>query len=582
MRMGLDVFERKFFVALMVVLAGCGGGGGGTEDTPDGGTGGASDPADTVAPTVLSHTPSTGEVERGAEVAVTFAEAMDPASVDAVAFRLVGADTQEQINGTVSYDPVTRRAKLVPSERLALLASYTAHVSTEVADVAGNRMEQDYTWSFRTADGVWSAAAKLEEAYAEEGSSPVIATDARGDMTALWSAKDPNSGFHAIWTRRYSSSQGWSAAQVLSLPGPNAVLPQAKVDQNGNVLAVWGQNSDIWSAQYINGQGWQAAARIEVEGGAAQFPELAMDGDGNAIAIWAQQINHSQYAQRDAWAATFTPSTGWQAPQRLGGIKNGNVYGQASDPSIAFDEAGNAVAVWVQSADDNPVWFARYSKVGGWGSAQSVGATRIGDPANARVAIASTGEVIALWNTFVYAGGPYRFDLWAARLPAGEVWDTPLQLETDDAGSALFADLASDGQGRVHAVWVQYLSDYTSDILMRTVDSSTGWGASFVVSSHASEFHQQRHPSIVVDPAGNVMVAWSGYGSGADAENEGVFARRYDVAAGWRPIVRITAAGSGPAANVKLGLGTHGDIGATWTQLDEFRSDGPTWAARFQ
>lgn len=106
---------------------------------------------DTTPPTVLATTPAKGatNIAMYNPIQVTFSEAMAPDTINGTTFTLrIGANAQ--IFGAVTYDPVTRTAKLTPSTLLSSRTTYTARISTGVTDLAGNNLAQDLTWTFTT------------------------------------------------------------------------------------------------------------------------------------------------------------------------------------------------------------------------------------------------------------------------------------------------------------------------------------------------------------------------------------------------------------------------------------------------
>ncbi|MGD8641919.1 MAG: Ig-like domain-containing protein [Gammaproteobacteria bacterium] len=54
------------------------------------------------------------------------------------------------VTGTISYDDVTDTVTFTPFERLACNTTHTATLTTAVTDLAGNALENDYTWAFTT------------------------------------------------------------------------------------------------------------------------------------------------------------------------------------------------------------------------------------------------------------------------------------------------------------------------------------------------------------------------------------------------------------------------------------------------
>jgi hypothetical protein len=82
----------------------------------------------------------------------TFSESIDASTVTTGTVRLRD-EAGHLLQLAVLYDPVARRASIMPLERLAEGENYTATITTGVADAAGNHMAHDYAWSFRTEGG---------------------------------------------------------------------------------------------------------------------------------------------------------------------------------------------------------------------------------------------------------------------------------------------------------------------------------------------------------------------------------------------------------------------------------------------
>jgi len=113
----------------------------------DAGTGGTA-ATDTTPPTVDFTAPAdavTG-VSTAAAVTVTFSEALAEATVTASSFRLAYGGVS--VPGVVTY--FNQTATFLPVSELALSTAYTATVSTDVTDVAGNALAQEYSFEFTT------------------------------------------------------------------------------------------------------------------------------------------------------------------------------------------------------------------------------------------------------------------------------------------------------------------------------------------------------------------------------------------------------------------------------------------------
>src|SRR6266508_3806400 len=113
-------------------------------------------PPDTTPPTVTSFSPAAGatNVSLGANVTVTFSEAMNPATVNGSTVELRDP-SNALVPATVSYNADSFTATLALSAPLSQGVTYTARVrgggtDPRVKDVAGNALAADVTWTFIT------------------------------------------------------------------------------------------------------------------------------------------------------------------------------------------------------------------------------------------------------------------------------------------------------------------------------------------------------------------------------------------------------------------------------------------------
>ena len=79
-------------------------------------------------------------------ITATFSKTMDATSIQTSTFKLTQGTTQ--ITGFVFYSGVT--ATFVPASNLAANTTYTATITTEAMDLAGNPMASNYVWTFTT------------------------------------------------------------------------------------------------------------------------------------------------------------------------------------------------------------------------------------------------------------------------------------------------------------------------------------------------------------------------------------------------------------------------------------------------
>jgi hypothetical protein len=210
-------------------------------------------------------------------------------------------------------------------------------------------LNQGTVWAKALFDGIWSDNENLtgETVIA---ASPQIATNAADDGIVVWTQWDGSR--NSIWA--ITTTTG--AVEIQSTYGSGS-FPQIAMDDAGNAIAVWYQDNvadtrtSIW-ASHFDGMTWGTAALIESEPSLADQPQIAMDGAGNAIAVWRQDdgLHFRIYTNH-------FDGTNWGTVQSIGA----DISGDAANPQIAFDGAGNAIAVWQQwDGTRHSIWANRF------------------------------------------------------------------------------------------------------------------------------------------------------------------------------------------------------------------------------
>ncbi|MSM38917.1 MAG: hypothetical protein GJT30_04750 [Geobacter sp.] len=103
---------------------------------------------DLVTPAVSSTLPAAGATRVSVsltQVTATFTKDVNPLTVTTASFYLDNGAT-----GTVTYNSATRTAIFTPSAPLRYSTTYTATISTAVADAAGNTLAANVVWTFST------------------------------------------------------------------------------------------------------------------------------------------------------------------------------------------------------------------------------------------------------------------------------------------------------------------------------------------------------------------------------------------------------------------------------------------------
>ena len=110
---------------------------------------------DTTAPTVTATNPEDNEtgVSLNSVVTATFNEAMDPLKINATSF-LVRGPGSTAVSGLVTYAGPSFTAVFSPSGNFEPNTTYTATITTDAIDAAGNALAADFVWSFTTGEGM--------------------------------------------------------------------------------------------------------------------------------------------------------------------------------------------------------------------------------------------------------------------------------------------------------------------------------------------------------------------------------------------------------------------------------------------
>jgi hypothetical protein len=231
----------------------------------------------------------------------------------------------------------------------------------------------------------WTSEAELnvDAGANEQSSDPAIAMDSNGNGVAVWtestgsSAGTPDYAFQ-VYARPYVASTGWGDAIRLStygapVPGTpyataSATSVSVAVDDAGDAVVAWevgltptSSGQFIAAVQMIRYDGamksWGPPAAFEFDNALATqvvagSTSAAVDAQGNALVVWAGQgPGDGGTGNSLVWSARSarTPGT-WSAPQSISPIipfeAGAFVLDQVADPIVAYDGAGNALAVW--------------------------------------------------------------------------------------------------------------------------------------------------------------------------------------------------------------------------------------------
>lgn len=108
------------------------------------------DATDGVAPTVNSTDPADAiaDFKLNRNITASFNESLNPSTVSATSFTLKETVSTNAVTGIVSYNDNGKVASFNPDANLTASVDYTATLTTDIQDLAGNALAANVTWTF--------------------------------------------------------------------------------------------------------------------------------------------------------------------------------------------------------------------------------------------------------------------------------------------------------------------------------------------------------------------------------------------------------------------------------------------------
>jgi len=164
------------------------------ETTPAGVIALAYEGTDNEPPDIESSIPSSvaTDVPVTSIIAAMFKEKMAASSINDSTFTLTRNNDATTVSGSVVYDAVTPKAIFLPSGNLSYSTTYTATLTTDIKDMAGNKMLSVYSWSFTTEE-------QPPQDTVPTAPTGLIAASGNGQNTITWDAVQAATSYNIYW-----------------------------------------------------------------------------------------------------------------------------------------------------------------------------------------------------------------------------------------------------------------------------------------------------------------------------------------------------------------------------------------------
>ncbi len=374
----------------------------------------------------------------------------------------------------------------------------------------------------------WSAPVAIDLRGPEAGAAniPALASDARGEVTAVWF--QALQGHNTIQARRLAADSDGPAPVRLDNPAlsGNATNPQPATNAAGDVAVVWqqpdGRHTGIFASGFNAATGhWQPAVALDHSRANAYNPVVAAAADGGFIAAWQQGARGHEAVmaavQRpDAAAhdATGSSRRTWTRPWRLSppGMR-------AQNPVLIGSPRGGMTVAWVQGSGAlRRIAVRRIGAEPGSVAGRAEPVLLMHNPGFHGAALApalvsdAAGNVTLAWEQAdVATPAQARYAILASRFDAAKRrWSAPVQLDDPKQASAGNPVLVADAAGNVTAAWYQDGPRGMQVQAARYDPSTARWSAPTLLSDTRTTV-EASFPALAVDAAGSVTAAWQQY-----------------------------------------------------------------------
>ena len=349
---------------------------------------------------------------------------------------------------------------------------------------------------------------------------PKVAFDAAANALVVWTQfengrNDIWASRYVAATKTWTSPVHLSAANAVA----DANVPDLAVDAAGNAFVVWHQGDgranhfDVLGARYAAAaDAWTAPLPVSAGIDSAFNPHVAVSAAGLGLVAWEQGQDDGTVVSngpQDIWARSLGSAGALGTATRLNAV-TGDVDGVYGQIAVAADSQGNGMALWVQSSGASPlvIQVARLAQSGGWQASVVITSNALDSSYGPHLAFDSAGNAVAIWQQQTGVGafaGVNRFD-------ATTGWGSSAAIGNDVPGDVYDPHIAVDGAGNATAIWYQQLASSTSLMGNRSL-AGAAWGASRVVASPLAGGFSIPVPRVATNAAGHTVVVW-----GADSQ----------------------------------------------------------------
>ena len=391
----------------------------------------------------------------------------------------------------------------------------------------------------------WSTTNVVSTESTDTSYPPTIAVDVEGNVHIAWRDQTDYDGSGTdqdiFYNRWDASTATWGTTEVVSTESTeNSWAPSLAVDIEGNVFLVWydytdysgaGTDGDIfYKHRTASTSTWSTTEVVSTEStDNSAYSTIAVDIKGNLHVSWFDGTDYdSSGIDYDIFYKHWDFSTSsWGSTE----VVSTESAGDSWVPDIVVDVEGGVYVVWhdnsniISAGADNDIFYKhRVASTGTWTTTEIVSTESTLGSENPSLAIDLAGDLHVAWyDNTDYSGAGLDGDIFYKRWDDSiSTWTTTEIVTTEGSGDSFWPSLAVDTSGNMHITWQDNIdyggSGSDGDIFYRRWEpSSFLWTTIEVVSAEGTDVSD--YPSLALDLAGNVHIAWN---DGTDYDSAGV------------------------------------------------------------
>jgi hypothetical protein len=414
------------------------------------------------------------------------------------------------------------------------------------------RLERTFLARSPDDGGSWGAPEVIGDP--DDGARRARVIPAQGEPLLLWEVSQTTTGCALYQQRLATVTEVATATQTLSTvwstPGPEGLwtcpdMVTVHRREESHPILIMGGGSGSSTAVAWNGAQWSRPKSLSFS---FEDPELRQQVylealqtalvDGRLAVVGLGQDGDVWYlkSEVEAWEWAFAPPSPWSEPVNVShseGVSQGE--GVPGQPAVAVDAEGQVHLLWSEVPQDggaeSALYYAGQSR-DHWSPTALVLQSPEGK-AEEPTLVAAGDRLHALWSGG-WSGEIYHSWAYVGDAHAPDGWSEPRALPMASAtGSS--PDLLIDAHGTLHVVYAVPLNEGRGITYVRSDDSGETWSEPRVVfDAEAAGWAMADHPTLAMDPAGTLHVAWVRGSQDGPFAPQGIFyARSTDGGQSW-------------------------------------------------